>query len=97
MLGQKPAQRTGKDRTSLVVSVRDSPGVLLRILEPLARRNINMTRIESRPAPRRAWEYVFFLDLEGHADEPRIAAALAELGRDRWVKILGCYRQADET
>ncbi len=96
VLGRKPAQRTGKDRTSLVVSVRDSPGVLLRVLEPLARRNINMTRIESRPAPRRAWEYVFFLDLEGHETDEPIAAAIREVGQaNAEVKLLGSYPRGE--
>jgi chorismate mutase / prephenate dehydratase len=96
VLGQKPAQRTGRDRTSLVVSVRDSPGVLLRVLEPLARHNVNMTRIESRPAPRRAWEYVFFLDLEGHETDEPIAAAIREVEQAKAeVKLLGSYPRGE--
>jgi chorismate mutase/prephenate dehydratase len=79
-----------------VVSVRDSPGVLLRILEPLARRNINMTRIESRPAPRRAWEYVFFLDLEGHETDEAISAAIREVEQAHAeVKLLGSYPRGE--
>lgn len=92
ILGERPSQSTGRDRTSLVVSVHDTPGVLLHVLEPIARRGINLTRIESRPAPRRAWEYVFFLDLDGHeADEP-IAAAIQDIRRSNAeVKLLGSY------
>ena len=96
VLGQKPSQRTGHDRTSLMVSVEDSPGVLLHVLEPLARRGINMTRIESRPAPRRAWEYVFFLDLDGHESDEPIAAAIQEIERAHAeVKLLGSYPRGE--
>jgi chorismate mutase/prephenate dehydratase len=92
VLGKRASPRTGHDRTSLVVSVHDSPGVLLRVLEPLARRGVNMTRIESRPAPRRAWEYVFFLDLDGHEADETIAAALRDIeGASAEVKLLGSY------
>jgi chorismate mutase/prephenate dehydratase len=95
VLGEKPSQRTGRDRTSLVVSVKDSPGVLLRILEPLARRGINLTRIESRPAPRRAWEYVFFLDLDGHETDEAVAAAIRDIEKaSAGVKLLGSYPRA---
>jgi chorismate mutase/prephenate dehydratase len=98
VLGKKPAQRTGLDRTSLVVSVEDSPGVLLRVLEPLARRGINMTRIESRPAPRRAWEYVFFLDLDGHETDEPIAAAIRDIQSSKVeVKLLGSYPRGQAT
>ncbi len=92
VLGKRPSPRTGQDRTSLVVSVHDSPGVLLRVLEPLARRGVNLTRIESRPAPARAWEYVFFLDLDGHETDQTIAAALGDIGAvSAEVKLLGSY------
>lgn len=96
VLGKRPLPPSGRDRTSIAVSVKDGPGVLLRLLEPLARRGINLTRIESRPSRRRSWEYVFFLDLEGHeADEP-VAAALAEVGQAAaGVKLLGSYPRAD--
>ncbi len=97
VLGRKPPAPTGRDRTSLVVSVKDSPGVLLRILEPLARRGINLTRIESRPARRRAWEYVFFLDLDGHEGDEPVAAALREIEQESaGLKLLGSYPRAEE-
>jgi chorismate mutase/prephenate dehydratase len=96
VLGRNPAAPTGRDRTSIVVSVKDGPGVLLRMLEPFARRGINLSRIESRPAPRRAWEYVFFLDLDGHeADEP-VASALAEVHvTSAGLRVLGSYPRAE--
>jgi chorismate mutase/prephenate dehydratase len=97
VLGERPTSPSGADRTSLVVTVKDSPGVLLRVLEPLARRGINLTRIESRPTRRRAWEYAFFLDLEGHAAEGQVAAALADLAEIcAAVKLLGSYPKGTE-
>lgn len=97
VLGRKPPGPTGRDRTSLVVSVKDRPGVLLHILEPLARRGINLTRIESRPARRRAWEYVFFLDLDGHEGDEPVASALREIEQESaGLKLLGSYPKAEE-
>jgi chorismate mutase/prephenate dehydratase len=97
VLGRAPAPRTGLDRTSVLVQVKDSPGILLRILEPLAREGVNLTRIESRPARRRAWEYVFFLDLDGHASDEPIAAALREVERaSAGMRLLGSYPRAEE-
>jgi chorismate mutase/prephenate dehydratase len=97
VLGRTPAARTGRDRTTIVVSVKDGPGVLLRILEPFARRGINLSRIESRPAPRRAWEYVFFLDLDGHEGDEPVASALAEVrAASAGLKLLGSYPRAQE-
>ncbi|HUK65574.1 MAG TPA: prephenate dehydratase [Anaeromyxobacteraceae bacterium] len=97
VLGRRASAPTGRDRTSLVVTVKDSPGVLLHLLEPLARRGINLTRVESRPTRRRAWEYAFFLDLDGHAQDRPVAAALEEMGKSAaGVKLLGSYPQAEE-
>jgi chorismate mutase/prephenate dehydratase len=83
-------------KTSLLLILRDQAGDLFNALRPLSEAGINLTRIESRPSRRKAWEYVFFLELVGHTEEPHIATALTELSHDRWVRILGCYRQADE-
>ena len=97
VLGQRPSPPTGKDRTSIVVSVKDSPGILLRVLEPLARRGINLTRIESRPTRRRAWEYAFFLDLEGHESDALVRPALDEVEQaSAGLKVLGSYPRADD-
>ncbi|HZO22749.1 MAG TPA: prephenate dehydratase [Steroidobacteraceae bacterium] len=97
VLGRKLFAPSGADRTTLLVSVShtDAPGALHRLLEPLARHNVSMTRIESRPSHRRKWDYVFFIDVEGHADEPHVARALAELKRrSSLLRILGSYPQA---
>jgi chorismate mutase/prephenate dehydratase len=87
---------TGSDKTSVMLSVRDQPGLLFRVLRPIADRGINLTRIESRPSRRRAWDYVFFLDLDGHATDPKVKDALIALETAcEQVKILGSYPRAD--
>jgi chorismate mutase/prephenate dehydratase len=97
VLGRKLFAPSGVDRTTLMVSGghTDSPGALYRLLEPLAKHRINVTRIESRPSGRRKWDYVFFLDIEGHAEEKHIAKALANLKRRASLfRILGSYPRA---
>lgn len=97
VLGRTAMAPTGKDRTSLVVTVKDGPGALLQLLEPLARRSLNLTRIQNRPTRRRAWEHAFFLDVEGHAAEAPMAEALAELRQvAASMKLLGSYPQGEE-
>ncbi len=88
---------SGRDKTTLLVSAghTDAPGALHRLLEPLAENAISMTRIESRPSRRRKWDYIFFIDVEGHADDPPVAAALAELKRRASLfRVLGSYPKA---
>ncbi len=65
VLSQKPSERTGKDKTSVMLSVKDKVGALYELLRPFASHGINMTKIESRPSRRKAWEYIFFVDIEG--------------------------------
>ena len=99
VLGRKMFAPSGKDRTSLLVSVghTDSPGALGRLLEPLARHGVSLTRIESRPSRRRKWDYVFFMDFEGHAGDPPVAKALAALKkRASLFRLLGSYPRAVE-
>ena len=70
----------------------EAPGALHRLLEPLARHGISMTRIESRPSLQRKWHYVFFVDIEGHAADPEVAPAIEELGRIASLfRVLGAY------
>ncbi len=96
VLGRKCGAPTGKDRTSVIFSVADKVGSLHRALAPLSRHKINMTRIESRPSKRKAWAYFFFVDVKGHAEDPRLARALRELSRHcSFVKVLGSYPDAD--
>ncbi len=97
VLGRKLFEPSGNDRTTLLVSVShtDAPGALFRLLEPLARHKVSMTRIESRPSHRKKWDYVFFIDIEGHAQEPRVARALEALKRrSSLFRILGSYPRA---
>jgi chorismate mutase/prephenate dehydratase len=94
VLGQLEPGPSGRDRTSLVMSAQNKPGAVHALLTPLARHGVSMTRIESRPARSRAalWEYLFFVDLEGHEKDERVAAALAALrGQAPFLKILGSY------
>ena len=84
----------GKDRTTLMMSAGDtqSPGALYRLLEPLARHRISMTRIESRPSHKRKWDYLFFVDVEGHAETEPLKTALDELKKvSSLVRVLGSY------
>ncbi len=97
VLGRKLLAASGRDRTTLLVSVSDtdSPGALHRLLEPLARHRVSMTRIESRPSHRRKWDYIFFIDIDGHAEERHVARALAALRqRSSLFRVLGSYPRA---
>jgi chorismate mutase/prephenate dehydratase len=85
---------SGHDKTSLLVSLHHEPGALLNALAPFNRRKLNLTRIESRPSHRRAWEYLFFIDFPGHWEAPAVQAAIGELKpRCEVVKWLGSYPQ----
>ena len=88
-----PAPRaSGHDCTSLVVSVPNRPGAVHDLLVPLKTHGVSMSRFESRPARSGQWEYYFYIDLEGHPDDPHVAAALAELrGACAFFKVLGSY------
>jgi chorismate mutase/prephenate dehydratase len=88
---------SGDDRTSLLVSTHDTEdaGALHKLLEPLAKAGVNMTRIESRPSQRRKWHYVFFIDIDGHAEDAKVAPALAELETNAELfRVLGSYPKA---
>ncbi len=97
VIGRKLLKPSGKDKTTLLVSAghTKSPGALHRLLEPLARHRINITRIESRPSRRRKWDYVFFFDIEGHAEDASVRRALASLKRRASLfRVLGSYPKA---
>jgi chorismate mutase/prephenate dehydratase len=94
VLGSLEAGPTGRDRTSLVMSAENKPGAVHALLTPLAEHGVSMSRIESRPARARTalWEYLFFIDVEGHQHDKHVAAALAALrSRAPYLKILGSY------
>lgn len=83
---------TGNDKTSILFSIKDRVGALYDMLAPFARHNINLTKIESRPTKTQLWEYVFFLDLQGHQDDENVKQALSELKElCLYLKILGSY------
>lgn len=95
VIGKTGAAPSGDDKTSLLVSSANSPGALHRLLTPLAEGGISMTRIESRPSRKGLWEYVFFIDIEGHAQDQRIKEVLAKLEREAaLVRMLGAYPRA---
>jgi chorismate mutase / prephenate dehydratase len=97
VVGRKLFSASGVDRTTLLISTSDTDdsGALFQLLEPLARHRVNMTRIESRPSRRRKWDYVFFIDIEGHVSDPAVAKALAALeSRASLFKVLGSYPRA---
>ena len=92
VIARKECDRSGNDKTSILFSVKDEPGILCRMLEPFAKRGINLSKIESRPYKKKAWEYIFFLDLFGHFSDPDVAAALEELRECcQFLKILGSF------
>jgi chorismate mutase / prephenate dehydratase len=97
VIGRKAFPPSGQDKTTLLVSGAhtDAPGALFRLLEPLAKHSISMTRIESRPSRRRKWDYVFFIDVEGHAASEPLATALGQLkGQASLCRVLGSYPRA---
>ncbi|MFL6713151.1 MAG: prephenate dehydratase [Sulfurifustis sp.] len=95
VIGELDTVPSGSDRTTLLLASKNRPGALHKLLAPLARHGVNMTRIESRPSRRSIWEYVFFVDIEGHARDPKIAKVLAALEREAAMyRCLGSYPQA---
>ncbi|AUM00467.1 MAG TPA: prephenate dehydratase [Pseudothauera hydrothermalis] len=92
VIARHDAGPSGQDRTSLVCSAPNRPGAMHALLEPFARHGVSMTKLQSRPARAGLWEYVFYIDIEGHQSEAPVAAALQELNeRAAFVKILGSY------
>lgn len=92
VLGKTEAGKTGGDKTSILFSIKDKVGALHNMLIPFKKYKINLTKIESRPSKKRAWDYYFFVDLEGHIQEPRVQKALRELeSKCKFLKILGSY------
>jgi len=88
--------KTGRDKTSIMFSIKDKPGALYSILRPFAKHGINLTKIESRPSKRRAWEYIFFVDMEGHIEDAVIKKAINEVKKQcLYLKVLGSYPSAD--
>ncbi len=95
-IGNQEVKATGHDKTSLLITVSNKPGALYNLLLPFSRLGIDLTKIESRPSRKKAWDYVFFVDLEGHVDEPKVSEALKEIAENcTELHILGSYPQGD--
>jgi len=96
IIGTTEPERTGRDKTSIMFSIKDRPGALFDMLLPFKKQKLNLTKIESRPTRQRAWEYIFFVDFIGHRSEPRVQKALAQLERTcMFLKILGSYPRSE--
>jgi chorismate mutase/prephenate dehydratase len=92
VIGKLETSATGQDKTSIMVSSRNEAGALYNLLAPIAQHQVSMSKIESRPSNRGLWEYVFFLDLDGHVDDPEISAVLEEIRQQAvTLKLLGSY------
>lgn len=96
VIGRQSARPTGKDKTSLLISLRHRAGALQALLVPISKAGINMTKIESRPSRKKAWEYVFFIDLIGHVEDETVKKVLDEIAEYCVeLKVLGSYPQGD--
>ncbi|MBC8131442.1 MAG: prephenate dehydratase [Deltaproteobacteria bacterium] len=96
VLGRQQAESTGHDKTSVLLTTRDQPGILFKVLGGFAERGLNMTKIESRPSRRRPWEYIFFVDVDGHERDPAVAASLKVVqSQCESMKVLGSYPKAE--
>jgi chorismate mutase/prephenate dehydratase len=92
LMGRGSPAPTGSDKTSIVCAVQDRPGALLALLTPFSNAGINMMKIESRPDKKKMWEYIFFIDLEGHRDDAVVRDALDSMRRGAvFLKVLGSY------
>ncbi len=95
VIGNIETRPSGHDKTSLLLSGKNKPGALHALLAPLAHHRINMTRIESRPSRQTVWEYVFFVDIEGHIEDKKLRQAVAELEQEAaFLRCLGSYPKA---
>ena len=95
VMGRNASPPSGRDKTSLLFSVNNRPGALYGVLEPFGRHGISMTRIESRPSRRGMWDYIFFVDIQGHSQDEKVVAALRELDEATTLfKVLGSYPAA---
>jgi chorismate mutase/prephenate dehydratase len=95
VIGSKHVGPSGVDKTALLVSTKNKPGALQSLLQPLAESQISMTRIESRPSRKGIWEYVFFIDIDGHSESADVAEALSKLEQEASIfRVLGSYPKA---
>jgi chorismate mutase/prephenate dehydratase len=96
VIAKDSTKKTGKDRTSIMFSIKDKPGALYSILRSFSRNKINLTKIESRPSRRKAWEYIFFVDMEGHTEDKGVKKSINEVKKEcLYFKVLGSYPSAE--
>jgi chorismate mutase/prephenate dehydratase len=96
VVGRQEVGPSGNDKTSLMVAVHNKAGALYSLLEPIARHDVSMSKIESRPSRVSKWDYVFFVDVEGHVEDENVAAALKELASEAsLLKVLGSYPRCE--
>ncbi len=92
VIAPKSPGRTGRDKTSIMFSIKDKVGALHSMLTPFAEAGINLNRLDARPSGKKVWDYVFFLDMEGHTEDEKVAKAIDELKKDcLFLKVLGSY------
>ena len=92
VIGRQIPPKTGKDKTSILVSIKDKVGALYEMLQPIRFGKLNMTKIESRPSKKKAWDYFFYIDFEGHAEDARVRKTLDQIeAKVRYLKVLGSY------
>lgn len=97
VMGGGETKETGMDKTSIIFGTPHVPGALYRALKPFVAREINLMKIESYPLKERLWEYLFFVDFSGHADDPEIRKCMKDLkGKTNFLKILGSYPRGEE-
>jgi len=96
VIAKQDVPPTGKDKTSLIFSIKDKVGALHDMLVPFRKLGINLTKIESRPSKKKAWDYYFFVDLIGHREDAKVKKALDQLeGMCKYLKIVGSYPLED--
>jgi chorismate mutase/prephenate dehydratase len=97
VIGSKSPGRTGNDKTSLMFSIKDDVGALHGMLQPFAKNSVNLTKIESRPFRKKPWEYIFFIDIEGHIEDQNVKVAIDEVSAaSQFIKVLGSYPRSSD-
>lgn len=95
-IGRQQVKPTGKDKTSLLLSIRNKPGALHDLILPFAEAGVDLTKIESRPSRKKAWDYVFFIDLMGHVEEPQVSKTIEKIAENcTELKVLGSYPRGE--
>jgi len=95
VIGKEDVSASGRDKTSIVVSAHNRPGALFKLLEPFEQANVMLTRIDTRPSRTETWTYVFFIEFEGHQNDPKVADILDTIAQQTVMcKILGSYPKA---